>query len=82
MPRAHKIGAAISGPRIARAVPSDGLRRYCLPILKTQGKSEAQMPLKQGSNASVPKLPFQQHAKPALGTARIAGGNIMDIRLF
>ena len=34
-----------------RGVPSDGLRRYAWSILKTQGKSEAQMPLKQGSNA-------------------------------
>ena len=42
-----------------RGVPSDGLRRYGLSILKTQGKSEAQMPLKQGSHAPVTKLPFQ-----------------------
>ena len=34
-----------------------------------QGKSETQMPLKQGSNASVMKLPFQTQDKPALGTA-------------
>ena len=48
MPGAHKIGAAISGRRIAggnfmditlflnREVPSDGLRRYGLSILKTR----------------------------------------------
>ena len=42
-----------------RGVPSDGLRRHGLSILKTEGKSEAEMPLKQGSNALVTKLPFQ-----------------------
>ena len=29
------------------------------------------MPLKQGSNALVTKLPFQAQDKPALGTARL-----------
>ena len=53
-----------------RGVPSDGLRRCGLSIPKTQGKSEAQMPSKQGSNASVTKLPFQWQDKPALGIAR------------
>ena len=36
-------------PSYFRGVPSDGLRRYGLSILKTEGKSEIQMPLKQGS---------------------------------
>ena len=40
---------------VFRGVPGDSLRRYGLPILKTSGKSEAQMPLKQGSNALVKK---------------------------
>ena len=33
------------------------------------------MPLKQGSNASVTKVPFQEQDKPALGTAWCGGGH-------
>ena len=38
------------------------------------------MPLKQGSNAPVTKLPFQQQDKPALGAAR-KNKSSSDLRL-
>ena len=49
-----------------RGVPSDGLRRYGLSILKTQGKSEAQMSLKQGSNDKPRFSPYVTQWKPGL----------------
>ena len=57
--------------------PSDGLQRYGLSVLKMEGKSEARMPLKQGSNALVTKFHFQQ---PAPGR-EIRGPNAFKTRL-
>ena len=42
-----------------RGLPSDGLQRYDVVHSQVIRESEAQMPLKQGSNASVVKLPFR-----------------------
>ena len=53
-----------------RVFPSDGLRRYVLSILTTSGGSQAQMPLKQGSNHLQTlvsrKCPFSNKTNPHL----------------
>ena len=53
-----------------RGVPSDGLRRYGLSILKTR-EIRGSNALKTRLKCTCHELPFQQQDKPALGIARL-----------